>query len=135
MISLLGIFDAPPDWSKGTIYCIGQKSDSWSKPGSYRLSGIPEQHREALASIVKGFTMLSGEWHCTQFWAAFSYRMETVEPESGEQESTRVPGIAIRMECRHKDTGALRLLAPKDNPALWPTDSASMALYSALCDD
>ncbi len=39
------------------------------------------------------------------------------------------------MECRHKDTGALRLLTPKDNPALWLTDSASMALYSALCDD
>ena len=135
MISLLGIFDAPPDWSKGTIYCIGQKSDSWSKPGSYRLSDIPEQHRETLASIVKGFTTLSNEWYCTQFWAAFSYRMETVEPESGEQESTRVPGIAIRMECRHKDTGALRLLAPKDNPALWLTDSASMALYSALCGD
>ena len=47
--------------------------------------------------------MLSDEWYCTQFWAAFSYRMETVESESGEQESTRVPGIAIRMECRHKD--------------------------------
>ncbi len=84
MISLLGIFDAPPDWSKGTIYCIGQKSDSWSKPDSYRLSDIPEQHRETLASIVKGFTMLSDEWYCTQFWAAFSYRMETVESESGE---------------------------------------------------
>lgn len=135
MISLLGIFDAPPDWSKGTIYCIGQKSDKWSKPDSYRLSDIPEEHQATLAAIVKGFTVLSDEWHCTQFWAALSYRLETTETEPGEQESKRIPGIAIRMECRHKDTGALRLLTPKDNPSLWLADSGSLALYSALCDD
>lgn len=112
------IFDAPPDFTQGTIRILGFKPDGWSKPESLRISELTATQKKTFNSLVNLFKEKGEPWVASQCWV-YSATDRSVEPE--------VPAIELILEAKHDETGAITTF-----PGVILSDTAYVKLFNAL---
>lgn len=112
------IFDAPPDFTQGTIRVLGPKPDGWSKPEALRISELTAAQKRTFNSLVETFKERGEAWTATQCW---------VFPQVDRSTDKELPAIDLILEAVQDNTGAVATF-----PSVILTDPAYVKLFNAL---